>query len=111
VILIAAWAGKEKPPNPWQGERQRLFRGDRAINGNRVRAQGPKGKVRTVSESPKRGPECFTTKFAKFMAKGMVMAADAGYSLKVERSQGGDAAEASATPLEGWLKERNARSS
>ena len=59
----------------------------------------------------KRGTECFTTKFAKLMAKGMVMAADAGYSLKVELSQGGDAANASVTPLEEWIAKHDARSS
>jgi hypothetical protein len=60
----------------------------------------------------KRGPECFTSKFAKFMAKGMVMAAEAGDSLKVELSQGGDAANGSVTLLEEWMaKKRNARSS
>ena len=43
---------------------------------------------------------------------GMVMAADAGYSLKVELSQGGDAANGPVTLLEEWMaKKRNARSS
>ena len=57
----------------------------------------------------KRGPECFTTKFAKFMAKG---AADAGYSLKVELGARRDAANGSVTLLEEWMaKKRNARSS
>ena len=46
-VEVAAWAGKRKPPIPSQGERQRLFRGDRAINGNPVKAQGPKAKKRT----------------------------------------------------------------
>ena len=97
---MAAWAGKEKPPNPWQGERQRLFRGDRAINGNRVKAQGPKGKVRAVSESPKRSPAHFTS----LLAKGMV---DAGVPITIELGVvGPDGAGGTVTAFEDWKRTR-----
>ena len=100
---MAAWAGKEKPPNPWQGERQMVVRGDRAINGNRVKAQGPKGKMRAVSESPKRNPAHFTS----LLAKGMKGAVDAGVPIKIELGViGPDGTGGTVTAFEDWKRTR-----
>jgi hypothetical protein len=76
------------------------------INGNPVRAQAVKGKVRTVSESPKRGPAHFTI----LLAKGMKGAVDAGVPIKIELGVGADGAGgATVTAYEEWKAKRDAR--
>ena len=77
--------------------------GDADINGNPGKAQGgPKGKMRTVSESPKRGPAHFTI----LLAKGMKGAVDAGVPIKIELGVGTDGAGGTVTAFEDWKRNR-----
>ena len=79
---------KKSRPTPGRASGEWFVRGDKVINGNPVKAQGPKGKVRTVLESPKRGPAHFTI----LLAKGMKGAVDAGVPIKIELGVGADGA-------------------
>ena len=73
------------------------------INGNPVKAQGAKGKARTVSESPKRGPAHFTRQ----LAKGRTGALDAGVPIKIELGVVGlDGAGGTVTAFEDWKRNR-----
>ena len=46
--MIAAWAGKEKPPTPGRESGEWCVKGVQVINGNPVKAQAVKGKERTA---------------------------------------------------------------